>query len=48
MRWLRGTLDSHGHRPDGEELAEQIEVNLELLGVTGIEDKLQVGVPEPW
>ncbi|CAK9018579.1 unnamed protein product [Durusdinium trenchii] len=29
-----------------EELAEQIEVNLELLGVTGIEDKLQVGVPD--
>lgn len=30
-----------------KELAESIENRLELLGVTGIEDKLQLGVPAP-
>lgn len=29
-----------------DELAEQMESDLELLGVTGIEDKLQDGVPD--
>ena len=28
-------------------MAEKIEIDLELLGITGIEDKLQVGVPVP-
>ena len=31
-----------------QEVAEKIETGLELLGITGIEDKLQVGVPAPW
>lgn len=29
-----------------EEVAEEIEVNMELVGVTAIEDKIQHGVPE--
>ncbi len=29
-----------------DEMARQMESDLELLGVTGIEDKLQEGVPE--
>ena len=29
-----------------DELADQLETNFELLGVTGIEDKLQDGVPD--
>lgn len=29
-----------------DELADQVETDMELLGVTGIEDKLQDGVPE--
>ena len=32
---------------DSQEVAERIEIDLELLGITGIEDKLQVGVPVP-
>lgn len=31
-----------------KEVAEKIETGLELLGITGIEDKLQVGVPATW
>lgn len=49
-RWLKDfdaaqcSLDDRDSRL--EEVAEKIETGLELLGITGIEDKLQVGVPD--
>lgn len=49
-RWLQGHLEAESAVDNREELlfqsAIRLETNLQLLGATGIEDRLQEGVPE--
>lgn len=45
-RFQKASVSFNGRKAKLEQLAEEIEVDLELLGATGIEDKLQDGVPE--
>jgi hypothetical protein len=45
-RFQKASLSFNGRKTKLDLLAEEIEVDLELLGATGIEDKLQDGVPD--
>ena len=44
--WDEATTTLTDHEKMIEDAAERIEVDFELAGVTGLEDKLQLGVPE--
>jgi len=45
-RWKKAEVSMTNRKAKLAELAEELEVNLELIGATGIEDRLQDGVPE--
>ena len=50
-KWLRGLKEAEAHVGSAhermmQEVFREIESDLELLGATGVEDRLQDGVPE--
>eukprot|EP01087_Luapelamoeba_hula_P010089 TRINITY_DN2655_c0_g3_i1.p1 TRINITY_DN2655_c0_g3~~TRINITY_DN2655_c0_g3_i1.p1 ORF type:complete len:1296 (-),score=220.20 TRINITY_DN2655_c0_g3_i1:95-3982(-) len=45
-RWKKAEVAMVNRKAKLAELAEEIEVNLDLVGATGIEDRLQDGVPD--